>query len=58
MWLNSHPDFSAHMNKRLEKVKIIESKIKGLSRTYRLSLALIDQIHILFIDDLAFLTAN
>lgn len=46
VWFDSRLTFSFHVNEKLRKAKIAESKIKGLSKTYGLSPSLVRRIQI------------
>lgn len=53
MWFDSQLTFNSHINEKLRKAKIAKSKIKGLSKTYRLSLALVQRIQIAVVQFIA-----
>lgn len=36
VWLDSHLNFTFHVNEKMKKAKAAEARIKGLSKTYRL----------------------
>lgn len=49
MWFDSQLTFNSHVNKKLKKAKIVENRIKSLSKIYRLFLALFKKIQIMII---------
>ena len=46
MWLDSHLNFGSHFRERLKRAKTAEARIRGLSKTYGLPLALVRRIQI------------
>lgn len=53
MWLDIHLNFGSYFRKSLQKAKTAEGKIKRLSKTYNLSLALVRHIQIAAIQSIA-----
>ena len=53
MWLDNGLSFGAHINERLEKAKIAESRIKGSSKTYGLPPALVRRIQVAAVQSVA-----
>ena len=53
MWLDSHLNFGPHFRERLQKAKTAEARIRGLSKTYGLSPALVRRIQIAAVQSIA-----
>lgn len=53
IWLDSHLNFSAHINERIKKAKATEARIKGLSKAYGLCPALVRRIQIAAVQSVA-----
>ena len=53
MWLNSRLTFDPHVSEKLRKAKTAEGRIKGLSKTYGLSPALVRRIQIAAVQSVA-----
>lgn len=53
MWFDSRLIFKSHVNEKLRKAKIAESRIKGLSKTYVLSPALVQRVQIAAVQSVA-----
>ena len=53
VWLDSHLNFTAHVNGRMKKARAAELKIKGLSKIYELRPALVRKIQIAAVQSVA-----
>ena len=58
MWFDSRLTFNFHINEKLRKAKTAESRIKGPSKTYGLSSALVRRIQIAAVQSVAFYGAE
>lgn len=58
MWLDSYLNFNPYFRKRLQKAKTAEVRIRGLSKTYGLSLALVQRIQIAAVQSIALYEAE
>ncbi len=53
MWFDSRLTFNSHVNEKLRKAKIAESRIQSLSKTYGLSPAIFRRIQIAAVQSVA-----